>query len=97
MRLRFIIGNVADFTELGVDTTGCRTSVDGTQVLMHQENLTDEQFDAIIAAIGQGKPFVQKSNLNVELDEILSTTVWTTEGTSQVEELENLLIEEMGL
>lgn len=109
MRLRFIIGTVADFAELGIDTAGCRTTVppvviEGEEppeyiekVLMHQENLTDAQFDAIITAIGQGKSFMQKSNLNVELTEMLTSTVWNTEGTSQIDELEDLLIEEMGL
>jgi len=87
MRLRFIIGFVADFAELGIDTTGCRLSIpafdaegviiEDSKALVHQENLTDEQFDSVISAIGEGKPFIQRSNDNADFMTMLGTEIWS--------------------
>lgn len=72
MRLRFVIGNVADFETLGIDISTCRKSIDGTKTLIHQEFISDEQFEACIEA----DKFEFKSGANLET--MLQSDEWNT-------------------
>jgi hypothetical protein len=45
--LPFFTGNTDKFAECGIDTTGLRHSLDGTQAIIHMQNLTIEQFNEV--------------------------------------------------
>jgi len=76
-RLRFIIGNITDFRDLGIDQGSCRTSIDGTKMIIHQEELTDDQFDAILSARDEGKLFDFMSADNPALTTLLESVEWS--------------------
>ena len=80
-RLRFIIGNTADFEELGIDISSCRKSVDGTKTMIHQELLDDAQVSACINAYAtDGKPFYPLSADNEMMQEMLAGPDWSNGG-----------------
>lgn len=73
MRLRYIIGTVTDFASIGIDVTTERKSIDGTKTFIHQESLSDEQFDAVLEA---GK-FEFMSNTNPVFIAMINGPEWT--------------------
>lgn len=70
-RLRFILGTVSNFDLLGINTETNRKSLDGTKALVHQETLTDEQFETI--RYDETFQFIS----NGALDELLNTAEWS--------------------
>ena len=77
MRLRYIIGMAADFEELGIDVSGCRKSLDETKTFIHQELLSDIQFNAVIEAKLGGKEFTFMSGDNADFIAMLMSEAWT--------------------
>lgn len=78
-RLRFCIGTVLDFADAGIQSDGHRISTDGTKMVVHQEDLTDGQFDAILNAIDAGKPFVFLSADNQTFISMMTSPEWTAQ------------------
>jgi len=68
--LRYIIGNVTDFTTVGIDIITERTSTDG-KALKHIESLTDEQFDII--------RFDSKFEFKSDVEELMASPEWTND------------------
>ena len=78
-RLRFIIGSIADFQDLGIDTSGCRQSLDGTQTMIHQELVEDTDFNNIIDSKMDGKSFSFMSNDSEQFNALMNGEDWSGE------------------
>ena len=70
--IKFVIANISDFEQVGIDVSTCRKSIDGLKALKHIENLSAEELNTI--RFMQEFEFVGES-----IHELMQTEEWREE------------------